>query len=139
MGLTPEVKAPNALPFVGELTRTNGSCQVRMACPCYCDTKSPLGQPNEDSAYVSGGPVDIEVGLAANLWIRCAPSLIFPGVCSSWSGSGVTDFSHTAVLTGIDVFDSSGAPIGTFDISSASGPKTHSAVARGTGQVVLNS
>src|ERR1017187_5132872 len=48
MGLTPEVKAPNALPFVGELTRTNGSCQVRMACPCYCDTKSPLGQPNEE-------------------------------------------------------------------------------------------
>jgi hypothetical protein len=71
--------------------------------------------------FVSGVPVDVEVALGANLWIRCAPSSLFPAVCLGWSGSGSADFSHTAVLTGIDLFDSSGAPISSFDITSASG------------------
>jgi hypothetical protein len=71
--------------------------------------------------FVSGVPVNIEVGLGANLWIRCRTTAGSPNACDSWSGTGTTDFSHTGLLTGIELFDTNGVPIDAFTISSASG------------------
>ncbi len=80
-------------------------------------TVTLLSQP---IPFVSGVPVNIVVGLAANLWFRCANTDLLPNACNDWFGTGVTDFGHTALLTGIGLFDSTGAPINTFDISSES-------------------
>jgi hypothetical protein len=72
--------------------------------------------------FTSGVPVDIEVALAANLYFGCDVTDPFdPAECDNWSANGVTDYSHTALLTGIELFDTTGAPINTFTISSASG------------------
>jgi hypothetical protein len=72
--------------------------------------------------FMSGVPVNIEVALAANLYFGCHVTDTFdPVECGNWSASGVTDYSHTAILTGIELFDTAGAPINTFTISSASG------------------
>ena len=71
--------------------------------------------------FTSGVPVSIEVALAANEFFGCKITNPDPAECDSWSATGVTDYSHTAILTGIELFDSTGAPINTFQISSASG------------------
>ena len=88
---------------IAPVTNTSGSATVQ----------------SQPIPFVSGVPVNIEVALSANLYFDC--DTLDPAECVIWSGRGMTDYSHTAILTGIELFDSTGAPINTFKISSASG------------------
>jgi hypothetical protein len=66
--------------------------------------------------FVSGTPVAVQGSVGTNVRFSCVAV-----DCSDWSGSGTLDFGDTAVLSGISVFDASGAPVSGFSIKSSSG------------------
>ena len=70
--------------------------------------------------FVSGLPVPIDANLGPAIALNCVDFTIFHP-CSLWGAFGTSDFGHTALLSGIELFDSLGKPITIFSIASESG------------------
>ncbi len=92
---------------------------IFQSLPSVMNTSAQTMVLSQPIPFTSGVPVDIEVALAANVYFGC--NVTEPQKCVQWSASGETDYSHTAILSGIQLVDATGAPINTFTISSASG------------------
>ena len=71
--------------------------------------------------YVTGVPVTIEVAVSANYYLRCGSSN--PSLCNNWEGQATTDFSQTALVSGLQLFTTNGTPISftSADVTSGSG------------------
>jgi hypothetical protein len=72
--------------------------------------------------FVSGVPASIEATVGTNIVFSCDTGFLGEDFnCMSWHGSGILNFGDTAILSGIELLDSSGTPISSFSIQSASG------------------
>jgi hypothetical protein len=76
---------------------------------------------------VFGAPVEVDfsLDLTSNVWGNSSPSAV-----GTFAATGIADFRHTAAWAGIlDLRDASGAPVETFDVTSASGTDYRGAIA----------
>ena len=70
--------------------------------------------------FVTGVPVSISASLGPALSISCTTGLV-GHPCVDWTGSAMSNFGSTAIMTGIEVYDAAGVRIDDFSITSESG------------------
>ena len=117
---------PNSSLFEGVHTDTWGGFYAGAVgtphTPTFIDTTNTsvhVTVQSEPIPWSAGVPVAIEASLGPALSMTCNIGILSP--CDFWNAAAVSDFGDTAILTGIELFDETGAPITNFSVKSQSG------------------